>query len=244
MVKSNIVDNFKSVSEVDQGVTFNASKFEEDIDSTILVRERTRGSKLEGKFKKKSGKIIKETTHTIIFLPRKRNKEVVYPKRDVVGKKPGKKSSTGSKQKRYEEEAGPSTRLGELEESSEDDTYIPTYASTTTTETETTENSESMEQYEEGGTEEVTPGAVETSTKETAVPQKMAVRQKMAAAQEVMENQEDAMLEQEKAEKQATNPGKKKKAVEASLSWAPPGRETRSRRLTAIRDRCHHERQG
>ena len=160
----------------------------------------------------------------------------MYPKRDVAKPQPGKKSSTGSKQKRDEEEAGPSTRWGEMEESSEDDTYIPTYASTTT-ETENTENSKSMEQYEEGGTEEVTPEAVETSTKkETAVPQKMVVRHKMAAPQEVMENQEDAMPEQEKAEKQPTNPGKKKKAVKASLSWALPGRETRSRRLTAIRD--------
>ena len=130
----------------------------------------------------------------------------------------GKKISTGSKQKRDEEEAGPSTRWEEMEESSEDDTYIPTYASTTTTtETENTENSKSMEQYEEGGTEEVTPEAVETSTKGTAVPQEMAVRQEMTAPQEVMENQEDAMPEQEKAEKQATNPGKKKKAVKASL---------------------------
>ena len=89
-----------------------------------------------------------------------------------------------------------------------------------------------MEQYEEGGTEEVTPEAVERSTKETAVPQEMAVRQEMAAPQEVIHNQENAMPEQEKAEKQATNPGKKKKAVKASLSWAPPERETRHRRLT------------
>ena len=62
-VKSNIVDKFKSVSEVDQGVTFNASDFEDEIDSTILVRERTRGSMLEGKVKKKSRKVIKETTY-------------------------------------------------------------------------------------------------------------------------------------------------------------------------------------
>ena len=87
---------------------------------------------LEGKFKKKSGKVIKETTHTITFLPMKRNKETVYSKRDVAKPHSGKKSSTGSKQKRDEEEAGPSTRWKEMEESSEDDTYIPTYASTTT----------------------------------------------------------------------------------------------------------------
>ena len=167
----------------------------------------------------------------------KSNKETVDSKRDVAKPHSGRKSSTGSKQKRDEEEAGPSTRWEEMEESSEDDTYIPTYASTTTTtttttETENTENSKSMEQYEEGGTEEVTPEAVETSTKETAVPQEMAVRQEMTAPQEVMDNQEDAMPEQEKAEKQPTNPGKKKKAVKASLSWTPPEKETRRRRLT------------
>ena len=168
----------------------------------------------------------------------KRNKETVDSKRDVAKPHSGKKSSTGSKQNRDEEEAGPSTRWEEMEESSEDDTYIPTYASTTTTttttttETENTENSKSMEQYEEGGTEEVTPEAVETSTKETAVPQEIAVRQEMTAPQEVMDNQEDAMPEQKKAEKQATNPGKKKKAVKASLSWTPPEKETGRRRLT------------
>ena len=43
-----------------------------------------------------------------------------YSRRDVAKPQLGKKSSTGSKQKRNEEEAGPSTRWGEMEESSEE----------------------------------------------------------------------------------------------------------------------------
>ena len=67
-VKSNIVDKIKSVPKVDRGLQFTTSSFEEEIDSAIMVRERTRGSKLEGQFRKKAGKAIKETAHTITFL--------------------------------------------------------------------------------------------------------------------------------------------------------------------------------
>ena len=54
-VKSNIVDKIKGVSEVEPGVKLSMSDFEEEIASAILVRERTKGSKLESQFKKKAG---------------------------------------------------------------------------------------------------------------------------------------------------------------------------------------------
>ena len=44
-VKSNIVVKIKSVLEVDQKIKFSTSDFEEEVDSAILVRERTGGSK-------------------------------------------------------------------------------------------------------------------------------------------------------------------------------------------------------
>ena len=67
-VKSNIVDKIKGVSEVDPDLKFSTSDFEEEVDSAIMVRERTRGSKLEIQFRKRAGKIVKETAHTITFL--------------------------------------------------------------------------------------------------------------------------------------------------------------------------------
>ena len=77
-VKSNIVselvENSKGFLERDSKVTFSTSDFEEEIDSTILVRERTRGSKLEPTFTKKRGRILEETDHTISFLPQGKKK--------------------------------------------------------------------------------------------------------------------------------------------------------------------------
>ena len=83
-VKSNIINKIKNVSENDPKVEFTQSDFEEEVDSTILVRERTKGSKLEGQYKRKTGKVIKESAHTITFLPKNSKKEVVYAKRDVA----------------------------------------------------------------------------------------------------------------------------------------------------------------
>ena len=48
------------------------------MDAAKRVRERTRGSKWEGQFRKKAGKVIKETAHTITFLPEGGRKEVTY----------------------------------------------------------------------------------------------------------------------------------------------------------------------
>ena len=69
-VKSYMVHKIKGVSKVDPGLKFTMSSFEEEIDSAIMARERPKGSKLEGQLRKKAGKVIKETAHTITFLPK------------------------------------------------------------------------------------------------------------------------------------------------------------------------------
>ena len=63
---------------------FSTSNFEKKIDSAILVRERTKCSRLEGQFENKAGKVVKEAAHTITFLSKNCNKKVTYSKRDVA----------------------------------------------------------------------------------------------------------------------------------------------------------------
>ena len=51
-------------------------------DSTILVRERTRGTKLEGAYKKRKGALLEQSHHTITFLHPGRNQTTVLSKRE------------------------------------------------------------------------------------------------------------------------------------------------------------------
>ena len=83
-VKSNVVERIKSVSEREPKVTISRSDFEEEIDTAILVRERTKGSKLESQYKTKARKVLKETAHTITFSTKKSKNEVLLSKRDVA----------------------------------------------------------------------------------------------------------------------------------------------------------------
>ena len=53
-------------------------------DSTILVRERTRGTKLEAAYAKKRGSILKQSEHTVTFLPAGQKAAKVLSKRDVA----------------------------------------------------------------------------------------------------------------------------------------------------------------
>ena len=55
-VKLNLVRGLLDISEQDPNLDFSTSDFQDELDSSILVGERARGSKLEGTFKKKSGK--------------------------------------------------------------------------------------------------------------------------------------------------------------------------------------------
>ena len=57
--------------------------FQDELDSTVLVRERASGTKLQGAFDKKSGRKIKEAAHTITLLPEGSKKPKIYAKRDL-----------------------------------------------------------------------------------------------------------------------------------------------------------------
>ena len=69
--------------------------FSEEADSTILVRERVKGTKLEGNFKKIKGQIISQSENTITVLP-KSGKQAIYSKRDVA--KIGQDANTNKKE--------------------------------------------------------------------------------------------------------------------------------------------------
>ena len=79
-----VKNNATEISEQESKVNFSTSDFEEEIDSTILVRERTRGSKLEPTFTKKRGRILEETDLTISFLPQGKKRATKLAKRDVA----------------------------------------------------------------------------------------------------------------------------------------------------------------
>ena len=65
------------------------SDIESGQDSPILVRERTRHTKLGPAFAKKQGKILSSTPHTISFLPAGRKSAQVLSKRDVAVQRHG-----------------------------------------------------------------------------------------------------------------------------------------------------------
>ena len=73
----------KCFLEKDPQLQIEAEDFSEEADSTILVRERVKGTKLEGNFKKIKGQIINQSENTITVLP-KSGKETIYSKRDVA----------------------------------------------------------------------------------------------------------------------------------------------------------------
>ena len=81
-VKSNLVGKYLDFSAQDKDVQFQPVDFH-DCDSTVLVRERTKGSKLEPAFARKTG-AISETAHTIAVIPGPSKRPKIYSKRDVV----------------------------------------------------------------------------------------------------------------------------------------------------------------
>ena len=79
--KSRMIE--KCILDQDPQIEIEPEDFSEEADSTILVRERVRGTKLEGAFKKVKGQIVGESMHTITILP-KTGIQIVYSKRDVA----------------------------------------------------------------------------------------------------------------------------------------------------------------
>ena len=107
--KSRMIE--KCILDQDPQIEIEPEDFSEEADSTILVRERVRGTKLEGAFKKVKGQIVGESTHTITILP-KTGKQIVYSKRDVAAsdkKASGSKTASNSKMTNNNEQGGSKT---------------------------------------------------------------------------------------------------------------------------------------
>ena len=73
------------ILENDPQIEIEPEEFSEEADSTILVRVRVRGTKVEDAFKKVKGKTEGESSHTITVLP-KAGHQVVYSKWDVASR--------------------------------------------------------------------------------------------------------------------------------------------------------------
>ena len=74
------------ISDRDPNLQIEEEEFSPDVDSTVLIRERTRGSKLQGTFAKKKAGIVPESKHTIntITILLDKGKPVILSKRDVA----------------------------------------------------------------------------------------------------------------------------------------------------------------
>ena len=118
-IKSILVSRSKFVSETDQQLRSTSSDFQEDVDSAILVRERTRGSKLEGVFKKKSGRVLGESKHTLKWIPEGKQKAVILYKREVAMDRSG--DGKGGSQERTYVQSG---RWPEESSSEDEEIYV------------------------------------------------------------------------------------------------------------------------
>ena len=76
-IKKLIIFQKQPISETAQ-VKLTTSDFDSGQNSTILVRERVRGSKLERAYKKRKGVLMDQSQHTITFLPTGTNKQIIY----------------------------------------------------------------------------------------------------------------------------------------------------------------------
>ena len=73
----------KCILEKDPLTEIELADFSNEADSTILVRERMRGTTLEGAFRKGEGKVVGQSEHTVSVLP-KSGKVVTMSKRDIA----------------------------------------------------------------------------------------------------------------------------------------------------------------
>ena len=81
-IKRSLTNKNRSISEQPEFELFG-NDFESNQDSTIMVRQKSRGSKLEGAFKKWKGILLENSNHTITFLPSGRTQSTIISKRDV-----------------------------------------------------------------------------------------------------------------------------------------------------------------
>ena len=84
-VKEIITERPNHCLEDDNTLNLCPDQFAKDDDSTIFPRDRTKNTKLEGQFKKKSGTVVAESDHTV-RMETKRGRQVIS-KRDIAKKK-------------------------------------------------------------------------------------------------------------------------------------------------------------
>ena len=85
IIKKLIITNPWYISEP-QSILLTEKDVESGQDSTILVRERTRDTKLEGAFKKRKDVLLEQSNdpnHTFTFLPAGENQPTIISKRDI-----------------------------------------------------------------------------------------------------------------------------------------------------------------
>ena len=82
--KSNLVGKFRDFSAQDSHVECQPSDFQDETDSAILVRERTKDSKLETAFARKTRKVLQKTEHIIALIQEKAKRAKVFSKRDCM----------------------------------------------------------------------------------------------------------------------------------------------------------------
>ena len=82
-VKKLVTSRESPISESSE-VKLSPSDFESGQDSTIFVRERVRGTKLESAYKKRKGTLLDQSQHTITFLPAGKSQETIISKRDIA----------------------------------------------------------------------------------------------------------------------------------------------------------------
>ena len=116
----------KGVLEQDSRATFAASDFEEDIDSTILVREIARSSKLEPAFSKKSGGVLEETEHTITFLPQAKRKASKLVKEEMAKAISPPKVLEEGKRKKVAKVSETPREVTKMKEMLDDEMSVPT----------------------------------------------------------------------------------------------------------------------
>ena len=102
----------KYVLDKDRGIEIESEDFSEEADSTILERERVRGTKLEGAFRKVKGNIVNESENKLKFLL-KTGKSFTLSKRDVA-KTPAKNVTKETKQKKKKTKTATTPIVNEL----------------------------------------------------------------------------------------------------------------------------------
>ena len=78
------MERLKSISGKDSNINFEQDEFQGDLDSTVLVRERTRGTKLEPAFRRKKGEVVGESKTTVSILREGEKTPVTMSKRIVA----------------------------------------------------------------------------------------------------------------------------------------------------------------